>query len=132
VAGPDPIGADARRARAKRSVPAGAVCVLCGEDDPRVLQSHHLAGKDSDAKFTVVLCLNHHHLNTLGQLDLGVELERDRGRGSVERLINVLRGKAAFQVEEARAMLAWADELETLARQLDRQSPAWRNLPAEE
>ncbi|HEX4033850.1 MAG TPA: hypothetical protein VHX66_05350 [Solirubrobacteraceae bacterium] len=127
--GPDPIGADGRRARARRSVPAGAVCVACGENDPRVLQAHHVAGLENDRKLTVVLCLNHHHLNTLGQLDLGVERSRDRGRHEVERLVNLLRGHAGFFTEDARALTAAADGLETFVRMLDTHCPSWREMP---
>ena len=127
--GPDPIGADGRRARARRSVPAGAACVVCGEHDPRVLEAHHVAGKANDRKLTVVLCLNHLHLNTLGQLDLGVKRNRDTGRREVERLINLLRGHAGFFAEDARVLMAKADELETLVRMLDSHCPSWREMP---
>jgi len=129
--GPDPIGADGRRARSRRRVPAGAACAFCGEDDYRVLEVHHVEGKANGPGLTVVLCRNCHHLVTLGQFDLGVEFKVGRARHRLERLASGLRSRAAFQAEDERATMAHADELDALVRRLDRHFPGWREMPEE-
>ena len=90
-----------------------------------------MAAKANDPALTVVLCLNHHHLNTIGQLDLGVARNRDPQRTDLQRLVSALRGHAAFFVEDARAMMARADELDALVHRLDTHYPGWREMPEE-
>lgn len=34
-------------------------CIFCGEDDPRVLEKHHIAGRAYE-EHTVIVCRNHH------------------------------------------------------------------------
>ena len=38
---------------------SGDCCIVCGESDPRVLEAHHLAGKDF-RKILVTVCRNCH------------------------------------------------------------------------
>jgi hypothetical protein len=137
MADPSPIRGDARRARDRRRVPPDAACSFCGELNPAilregetgVLQNHHLGGRANDADLEVVLCLNHHHLNTLGQGSAGVELRRDPARSMPERLESVLRGLAVFFELLARQLMGWADGLGALVAALDGNCPAWRALP---
>lgn len=128
---PDPIGADLRRARARRGLPADAACVVCGKRDHRVLQAHHVAGVANDPELVVVLCRNDHHLNTLGHLDLGVTLRQDPATPDAVLLIAVLRGLAAFFALLAEGLMAWADRQAAHVRSLDANCPAWRTTPNE-
>jgi hypothetical protein len=129
MAGPDPIRADVRRARARRRTPPGSVCVYCGEQNPLLLQAHHVAGNANDKALTVVLCRNHHHLNTLGHLDLGVDLAPAEDALDVDLLIGVLRGLAVFFVLLAEVLVAWADRLDARVHSLDANCPTWRQVP---
>lgn len=127
---PDPIGADKRRAWAARELPADAACVCCGETNKLVLERHHIAGASNDKVLTVVLCRTHHHLMTIGQLDLGVDLAwRKSGDTLLERLVAVLRGLAVFFESLAHALMAWADRLAALIAALDARCPGWRTIP---
>jgi hypothetical protein len=45
---------------------AGIICIGCGVDDPRLLQTHHIFGK-TNSHDTSPLCLNCHFLITLNQ-----------------------------------------------------------------
>jgi hypothetical protein len=52
-----------REARRQRAIERLGIrnpsCIYCGENDPLVLERHHLAGKDYGTG-TVVVCRNHH------------------------------------------------------------------------
>jgi hypothetical protein len=134
---PDPIGADVRRAKSKRAVGPEAACACCGERNPLalttvkagVLQRHHVAGRVNDPELEVVLCLNCHQLNTVAQMDFGVEFSRHARGAMPERLVSVLRGLAAFFDLLARRLVAWADGLAALTVALDGNFPEWRALP---
>lgn len=120
---PDPIGRDLGREHARRRLPAGAACVLCGEQDEETLSSrargetgvsvlelHHIAGAANDEE-TVVLCLNCHRRMSARMPGYGVDLRwRDRAPGP-ERLVPVLRGLAVFFEQLAAAMVRWAHDL---------------------
>lgn len=121
MSGPDPIGRDLSRTRARRRLKPGAACVLCGERDPEtlsersvdvsVLEVHHLAGHANDEAMTVVLCLNCHRRMSSRMASHGVDLAGDGDRSSIERLVSVLRGLAVFFEQLAHALMAWAHEL---------------------
>lgn len=137
MADPDPIGADVRRAKSKRALPQEAACAYCGERNPKaltkvkagVLQRHHVGGEANDPELEVVLCLNCHQLNTIAQMDFGVEFSRNNRDLMPERLVSMLRGLAAFFALLARRLVSWADGLAALIVALDGHFPAWRALP---
>ena len=121
---PDPIGRDLTRDRARRRLPAGAACVLCGELDPEVLadrsaglipasvlEVHHVAGQVNDTDLTVVLCLNCHRRMSARMPAYGVVLNRERLGSTPERMVSLLRGLAVFCEQLAVSLMAWAHEL---------------------
>jgi hypothetical protein len=135
---PDPIGNDVRRARRRRQLPPDAACVLCGDQNPEVLQlidaslleRHHVGGKANDQDLEVPLCLNCHEVEKLRQPGMGIELSHDRGRSMPEKLVSVLRGLALFCELLARRLISWADRLAAFVVELDGNCPAWRELEA--
>ena len=66
----DDIISDAqlRRSKARRRVGPGAQCSICGEDDPRYLELHHLAGQAYD-EAVVPVCRNCHRKLSDDQID---------------------------------------------------------------
>lgn len=135
----DPMGNDLRRERRARVLPRDAACVMCGETNPEilmqaeapsVLELHHLAGKANDPDLLVVLCLNHHRVQTARQPGYGVELSRDPQRTSIEKLVSMLRSLGLFLVELGKAMVAKADDLAAHVAGLDAHYPAWRAMPS--
>jgi hypothetical protein len=136
IHGPDPIGADLRRANPARRIAAGSACVTCGEADPVVLKSgrsvleaHHLAGRANDPDMTADVCLNCHRKLTNAQRDCGVPLAADPQRSLLDRLVAWLRGLAVFCQHLAQNLLDTAHQLERCVAGLDREHPAWRSLP---
>lgn len=134
---PDPISTDLTRARATRSIPPDAVCVICGERNREALKKvkaslierHHLGGRANDPNLTVYLCRTHHHLQSLRQVGVGMELEEDDpDRGTLEKVVSVLRGLALFFDQLALALTGWANRLVDLIEALDADLPGWRNL----
>jgi len=122
--GPDPIGRDLSRDRARRRLAAGAACVLCGELDPEVLaerpagsipasvlEVHHVAGQVNDPDLTVVLCLNCHRRMSARMPAYGIVLNRAQPGSTPERMVSLLRGLAVFCEQLAVSLTAWADEL---------------------
>src|SRR4051812_12587749 len=69
---PDPIAADRRRQRIRSKLPPGAACAECGLTEPdaliltptHLLEDHHVLGRLAAPDATVVLCRNHHALQT--------------------------------------------------------------------
>jgi hypothetical protein len=136
IDGPDPIGADLRRARPARRIAAGSVCVTCGETDPvvlkdgrSVLEAHHIAGRANDPDTTADVCLNCHRKLTNAQRDAGVPLAADPDRSILERLVALFRGLAVFFQHLAKSLAEAAHQLERCIGGLDREHPGWRSLP---
>lgn len=44
-------------------------CALCSEDDPRVLEKHHVAGRAYDPDSIIIVCRNHHRKLSDSQKD---------------------------------------------------------------
>ena len=130
----DPIGDDVRKLRRERRLGAGAVCVLCGEENRAklrragrsLLEAHHPGGVANDALLTVILCRNCHAQLTEAGRDSGVELGHSDDRHPLERLEAVLRGLADFDELRAGRERAWADEVAAEVTRLDRDFPDWR------
>src|SRR4051812_8907301 len=101
---PDPIGADRRAAEAARRLPADAACALCGERNPEVLtrvgrsllEQHEPGGRSNHREPRVVLCLNHHRIETTRQLAAGVSLESDEQRSRLEKMVSIVLGIGLF------------------------------------
>jgi ribosomal protein L34E len=134
MSGPDPIGADLTRVRARRRLPPGAVCACCGERDAEVLRAresvlerHHIAGRVNEPDLTVVLCLNCHRRASTLVPNLGVDLQREQLPPSPERLVAMLRGSAAFLIQLAGALQARAKWLERVIAELDQNDSRWRD-----
>jgi hypothetical protein len=54
------------RKTVKRQIREGEArpaCSVCGEDDPKVIESHHLLGRNNSDE-EIPLCLNHHAMIT--------------------------------------------------------------------
>jgi len=49
--------------RQSRNRTVSTACVICGEDDPRVIEMHHLDGRNNSDE-TIPLCKNHHTIVT--------------------------------------------------------------------
>jgi hypothetical protein len=107
----DPLNAIVRRSRAARRLPPDAACAQCGETNPVLLEVHHIAGVANDEQAVVVLCLNHHRLQTVDQRAAGVDLEWDPARREPEQVISWLRGLALFFSSLAQTCRQMADRL---------------------
>jgi hypothetical protein len=113
----DPVQNDARRARRQRQLGEGAVCVLCGEEDPAALvagkatliEQHHVVGRQHEPALTAPLCRNCHAKQTETLRRAGVPMKRPRD--FLERLVAILRALGLFLQEAGKALLRWADEL---------------------
>ena len=72
----DPVRTAVREKKRRDRLPPDAACAVCGErspyalrtvDDPALdrfvrnwLERHHVLGRKTDPRLTIVLCLNHH------------------------------------------------------------------------
>jgi hypothetical protein len=134
---PDPIGADRRARQVARRLPADAACAVCGERNPQVLtgvgrsilERHEPGGRKNHLEPRVVLCLNHHRIETMRQLAAGVDLEGDPERVWLEKLGPILLGIGLFLKTAGETLIEHARRLETFLELLDRHFPAWRTLP---
>lgn len=126
---PDPTAALLRRERARRKLPTGAACAICGESNPLVLEVHHIAGRANLPEETVVLCLNHHRQQSADQRAAGINLENGPARSLVDRAAAWLRGLALFFAALSDACRDMADRLGRFASGLDANYPGWRQMP---
>lgn len=134
---PDPIGADLRRARRTRKLPAGAACALCGETNPIVLDQgkrpksllevHHVAGWTNDPDLVVVLCLNCHMKATFEQLDVGIFAAGELS-SQLELIPLMLRSIASFFELLVETFYRSADVIEAAIKVFDQHVPEWRML----
>jgi hypothetical protein len=133
---PDPVRAHVRRQRILRQLPPDATCLFCHERDPdllstrkgyrRLLEEHHVAAFDNDPELTVVLCRNCHAKVTAGQFDAETFVPGG-AESDLERVAFGLRSVGVFFAMFSRTMFVWADRLLSQARNLDENSPGWRN-----
>ena len=134
---PDPIRADARRARHRRPLPPDAACLLCGVSNLDTLltapeslfENHHVLGRSADPHLTVVLCRNCHALQSAAQHDHRAVPApgRERTPDSVlERVARALASLALFVHQLAHTLRTLADALLRCAAGLDLYSPGWR------
>ena len=126
---PDPLDALIRRERKVRRLPPGASCAECGEMNPLLLEVHHIAGFANDPDKVVVLCLNHHRLQSANQRGAGIDLDARHQRSVLDRVVAWLRGLGLFFAALDVACREMADRLSALAGGLDANYPASRELP---
>lgn len=125
----DPMNALIRRERAIRRLPSGAACVQCGETNPLLLEVHHVAGIANAPDESVVLCLNHHRLQSADQRAVGVDLDSRHDRTLLDRAVAWLRGLALLFSDLSSSCREMADRLAMFARALDANFKAWRTMP---
>jgi hypothetical protein len=137
MAGPDPIGADRRARQSTRRLPDDAACAICGERNPAILklveasilERHEPGGRNNGREPSVVLCRNHHGIETMRQLAVGVDLADGFERSWLEKFVSVLLGIGAFLKSAGDALIDGARRLQTFLELLDAHFPAWRTLP---
>ncbi len=133
----DPIGTDARHTqRLERLGPGPYSCLFCGVDDPillirkplswlkarvpkRLLEEHHLVGRNNDPNLTVLLCHNCHFSAHEGYLQAGISMRPEPD--PILRVATMLEGLAVFLKILATALLGWAELLRNSRRGRDRE-----------
>ena len=131
----DPIRTDTRRARRQRRFPIDAACVLCLEQTPEALwlggstliEAHHVAGRQNDAKLIAPLCLNCHRKATEGQRVAGVDLARNPHRNEIRTLASWLAAIGDFFALLAASAHRLAEVVRRLVGYLDEQHPDWES-----
>ena len=131
----DPIQNDARRARRVAQLGERPACTLCGcpEFDAllpvkrRLLERHHLAGRNHDPHLTVALCRNCHARLTEQLRRSGADMEKQSTL--LERIVAVLRAVGTALKAVGEALIQWAEKLARLAVGLDARWPEWRDMP---
>lgn len=133
----DPLQDIYRQAAREQRLGPDAVCVLCGESEypaltpanRRLLEDHHLAGKIHDKRLTVPLCRNCHAMITEGQLSEGMDLQGKEGQTLLHKVRAVLLGLGIFFMMLGEHLLDFAEQLSKFIFGLDRDCPAWRDMP---
>lgn len=101
-----------RRERRRNKLGPDAACVVCGETDARVLESHHIAGRRNDHATMAVLCRNHHAAITDDLRTDGVPMTEP---GSpFARLAAILGGLATLFRRLADTLAGWSEWLSRL------------------
>ena len=124
-----------RAARRQRRIGPDEKCLLCGYANPvvllrvnrTVLDAHHVSGIANSEDLTVVLCRNCHAEVTEDLRQGGVSMKPPTT--IIDRAIQLLKGLRTFwpRVDSAIGdVVLW---LEGFAKGLDRDYPAWRNMP---
>lgn len=123
----DPIGTDARLTqRLERLGPGPHSCLFCGVEDPillirksftrlkawvpkRLLEEHHLLGRNHDPNLTILLCRNCHFLAHEGYLRAGIDMryEPDPRKRVAKMLLAlaVLHGKLSETLLQCAALI---------------------------
>src|SRR5262249_1579968 len=110
-----PTGLDARRAAAYRRLGNQQPrCALCGEDDWRCLELHHLAGKAYDTEVTVIVCRNCHRKQSDPAANAAAPAQADTP--ILERIGRYLLGLGDFFAQLAAKLTAYGKQLLEAAR----------------
>lgn len=104
-----------REARRRRRLPPNSVCATCGEDDPTVLELHHVMGR-AHSKLEIVQCKNCHAKATEGQRREQVPLAPTKDFPNC--LAAMLDALAAFFRHLANAFNGMAERIRALAKDL--------------
>jgi len=112
--GAGPAAAALREAKTHERV-GGDRCVICGESefsvlmksDPKLLEQHHIGGRNHDTDLTGPLCRNCHAKAHEALRVGGVDLEQQEDRW--ERLKQWLLAIGCFLIELGKGVLAMVD-----------------------
>jgi hypothetical protein len=102
--------------------------VICGEDDPALLDSHHIAGWRNDGGAEGPLCFNCHRKVTERLRRAGVTMTEPNS--PLDRLVAILGGVAELLFLIAGRFKGWAIWLSSLMTALDVECPTWRTVMA--
>ena len=126
----DPIGNDVRKDQRERRLAEGSACLICGETDPLMLDSHHVLGRAWADQPQVRLCKNHHAVITEDQLDSGLNFAPAGKPAAPDRILVVLEQVALFLIRCGYALLEHAEAFAEWLRSLDTFAPGWREAMA--
>ena len=118
----------ARERQTRRTLGPDAACVVCGEDDPSLLESHHVAGWRNDGGLEGPLCFNDHRRVTEMLRAGGVSMAHPKS--PLDRLAALLGGLAELLLLVAGRLKGWSEWLHRLMAALDEAFPEWRALMA--
>ena len=126
---------DARRARREEQLGQHPACALCGclEFDAlipvkrKLLEQHHLAGRNHAPDLTVALCRNCHARLTEQLRQGGADMKRQTTL--LERVVAILRAIGTALKAVGEALIQWAEKLARLIVGLDARCPEWREMP---
>jgi hypothetical protein len=132
----DPIGSEARRARAGRRFGPNHGCTLCPEHDTDALitasrsliEAHHVVGRNLHPSLTMPLCRNCHAKRSAAQLVQGIELRDVPVRTLPELLADVLLQLGSLFVLMGEWLMSLAQRADTFVSALDSDWPAWRTM----
>jgi hypothetical protein len=123
-----PIKNAARGAKRQRQLGPKAACLLCGESDSTLLEEHHVAGRNHDADFTVILCRNCHARLTEAARRVGQELRR--ARTALHRAHALIQGVGLLAGGLHQSCDRVSTTLTLLMATLDREYPGWQDRVA--
>lgn len=116
----DPIGDDVRTRNREKRHGTGATCVRCGESElvcltqapERLVEQHHVCGKNHDADLVIPLCQNCHLKLHEEMRRAGVDL---RGQPTdLEQLAEILRCLSVLLPDLGATLAKWADRAEQI------------------
>jgi hypothetical protein len=119
-----------REAKQRRRLPPDAVCSICGESAPHLLEEHHVMGQAHEGTVTIILCKNCHGKATEGQLREEVELRATDT--FLERIAAIFGSLAAFFRFLAEAFDRLAKQVKDYAANLVAEMSALRLAAKEE
>lgn len=130
-----PIQDAERRARRERKLGENPVCNSCGNEDfwalieapEKLLQEHHVAGRQHDAALTLCFCMNCHALLHEDQRKAGVSLKPTST--FPERLAEMLVAIGTLLKSLGERMILWGEQLFELVCALTKNLPEWLDLP---
>jgi hypothetical protein len=93
----------------------------------RFLDDHHVCGRANDDALTVPVCRNCHAILTEGQRTAGLDFGTPPTL--LHQLAAILVGLFTFLHDLSTRGLIWIDGLRAFIAALDRNYPAWRQMP---
>jgi len=130
----NPIQNDSRHARREQLLGREPRCARCdcAEFDAliptkhRLLEKHHIAGRNHDPDLTLVLCRNCHAILTEQLRKNGADMREQPTL--LERIVAILRAIGTALTFIGQALLRWAEELARFILDLDASDFAWREM----
>lgn len=132
----DPLQTEVRQQRRLERLGDNPRCLICGFGQAEalkeakgkvrqhVLEEHHVVGRKNDPDLTVILCLNHHRVETEKCRRAGVTL--DAPPTDLHRTLAQLRALSAFHASLGESCRTSAITIENHIDRLDQEYPAWR------